>query len=228
MFGTVHYGAFAQMVIATEPSLSFHPKRISQLEGATLPVVGLTSIQALQWAGAPWTAQQNQTVFVTNGAGGTGTTGIQAAKAFGAGKVIAVTSTPNVPFVTALGADEVIDYKKTADVWHQVPDGSLDVVYDNLGLNGTVDKAMPKMKPGGRIVIIKGQLATHPRSDVQQTFLIMNSTRYADLDTLTHMVEGGQMKPHVQKTYGLTQWAEAFRTQQAGHVVGKLAVDVNA
>ena len=35
-------------------------------------------------------------------------------------------------------------------------DGTLDAIFDNLGINGTVDTGMPKMKPGGKIVIIKG------------------------------------------------------------------------
>ena len=72
-------------------------------------------------------------------------------------------------FVKGLGAGTVINYTKVQArdrcsaqssrvqyVWSTVEDGTLDIVLDNLGINDSVDTAMPKMKPGGRTVIIKG------------------------------------------------------------------------
>ena len=45
------------------------------------------------------------------GSGGTGTTGIQLAKAFGAGVVTTTTSADNFPYCKSIGADVLIDYK---------------------------------------------------------------------------------------------------------------------
>lgn len=46
----------------------------------TIPLAGLTSVEALQAMGAPWSAP-NLTMVVTSGTGGTGYIGVQLAKA---------------------------------------------------------------------------------------------------------------------------------------------------
>jgi NADPH2:quinone reductase len=73
-------------------------------------------------------------VLVLGGSGGTGTTGIQLAKAFGAGQVTTTTSADNFDYVKLIGADVAIDYK-TANWWDPsvVADDSIDVVYDCVG-----------------------------------------------------------------------------------------------
>ena len=50
--------------------------------------------------------------------------------------------------MTDLGADEVIDFTES-DVFDGVPDGSVDVVFDNYGANGTAQVAMNALRPGG-------------------------------------------------------------------------------
>ena len=67
-----------------------------------------------RYAGAPW--QTSPTVLVLGGSGGTGTTGIQLAKALGAGMVITTTSSDNFEYCKGLGADKLIDYR-TQNWW---------------------------------------------------------------------------------------------------------------
>ena len=93
---------------------------------------------------------------------GTGTTGIQLAKAFGAtGTLITTTSADNFDYCKALGATRAIDYK-TVNWWDQgvVDDDSLDVIYDTVGQEGTGDRAMAKLKTGGFYITIAGALAS--------------------------------------------------------------------
>ncbi|WP_148054020.1 zinc-binding dehydrogenase, partial [Pseudomonas brassicacearum] len=56
-------------------------------------------------------SKKGQKVFIQAGSGGVGTLAIQLAKHLGA-VVATTTSTANVPWVKALGADVVIDYKQ--------------------------------------------------------------------------------------------------------------------
>jgi len=219
-------GAYASQALSPESQFSLKPASLSMMQAASLPVVAMTSLQAMQWAGAPWSQASNTTVLILSGSGGTGFAAVQIAKAMGAASVIAVTSSSNVAWVRSLGADVVVDYHKES-VWDVVPADSVDVVYDNLGHPGDPDLAMGKLKPGGRLVVLAGAPASHLRPGRTQKFLIMNSSDYTSLDTMHAMVEEGSLHPHVQQVFPLTQFVKAFQTQQAGHVVGKLGISVS-
>ena len=64
------------------------PAQLTMTEAGTLPLVGLTSYQALALAGAPWPEGSNKTVVITSGAGGTGFLAVQMARAFAAGRIV--------------------------------------------------------------------------------------------------------------------------------------------
>ena len=81
-------GAWADYAVASETTLNAKPEPLSMSEAATLPLVGLTSYQALQLAGAPWAEGSNKTVVITSGAGGTGFIAVQLARAFFAGRIV--------------------------------------------------------------------------------------------------------------------------------------------
>ena len=71
----------------------------------------------------------NLTVVVTAGSGGTGSIGIELAKAWGAKHIVtATTGAAGMAFVRQLGADIVYDYKQE-DIFDALPDDSVDIVY---------------------------------------------------------------------------------------------------
>ena len=75
-----------------------------------LPLVAMTSLAALKTAGAPWHSGPGPrpTVMVLGGSGGCGSSGIQMAKAFGAGEIWTTTSADNFAYVKTLGATKVL------------------------------------------------------------------------------------------------------------------------
>src|SRR5438034_3025246 len=101
-------GAFADFAIVPENAAALKPANLDFVQAASIPMVGLTSWQALKERAR---LKPGQKVFVPAGSGGIGTFAIQLAKHLGA-KVGTTTSTGNVELVTGLGADEVVDYKK--------------------------------------------------------------------------------------------------------------------
>src|SRR5207244_1559108 len=117
-------------------------------EAASIPLVGLTSWQALAERA---NLQPGQKVLIHAGSGGVGTIAIQLAKHLGA-HVATTASTPNVDLVKSLGADVVVDYKKQAfeKVLHDY-----DLVLDTLG-GETLEKSLQVLKPGGKIISIAG------------------------------------------------------------------------
>ncbi len=159
--------------LALESQLWTVPRLMGFSEAGALPKVALTSIKALVWyAGAKndsmW--KNGPRVLILGGSGGTGSTGIQLAKAYGAADIVTTTSADNFAYCKSLGATRTIDYK-TQDWWNSavIPDGSVDVIYDCVGQQGTGDRAMAKLKTGGYYVTITGQLASHPKPGVKQS-----------------------------------------------------------
>jgi NADPH:quinone reductase-like Zn-dependent oxidoreductase len=101
-------GAFAEFIAIKENSLAIKPKKLTMEEAASIPLVGLTTWQALIEKA---NLQKGQKVFIQAGSRGVGTFAIQLAKHVGA-TVATTTSAANIDLVKGLGADIVIDYKK--------------------------------------------------------------------------------------------------------------------
>eukprot|EP00936_MAST-01D_sp_MAST-1D-sp1_P001681 g1681.t1 len=228
-------GAYAEYAVADEAQVGIKPPSITDGEAAALPLVALTSYQALVKTGAPhiapWgAANQNLTVMVTSGSGGTGHVAIQMAKAFGAAHVITVTNSANVAFVKALGADVVYDYTK-GDAFAQLPADSVDVVYDNFGAPGTADKAMNALRSDGVFIYLPGKgggVSKKPKKGVKQiNYGLCDSSKHEDLDALSAMIAAGQLRGHVQQSFELANVVQAFNTSFAGQVVGKLGIHVS-
>ena len=93
-------GTVADYVAVDNSVVSKKPENISFEEAASLPLIGLTSIQVLERVGL----KQGDRILIHAGSGGVGSFAIQYAKAKGA-YVYTTTSTKNVEWVKALGAD---------------------------------------------------------------------------------------------------------------------------
>lgn len=225
-------GAYAEYALADEAQVGLKPPTLSHVEAASLPLVALTSLQALRKT-QPWPVPgsgQNLSVVVTSGAGGTGFVGIQLARALGASDVVtAVGSEEHAQFVRSLGATRVVNYK-TQSLWDFLGKDSVDVVFDNFGAPNTADAAMAAIRTGGKFIFLPGKggaLSKHPKPGVTQlNFGYTDSSSHADLDDLSSFVTSGQLKAHVDQSFELAQVIEAFNASVAGHVMGKIGITV--
>ena len=96
-------------------------------------------------------------VFINGGSGGTGTFGIQIAKALGC-SVTTTCSGPNVELCKSLGADEVIDYRTTELVPHLKRQGAqYDLIVDNVNTPDLYWNAQHYLRPEGAYVPIAGE-----------------------------------------------------------------------
>ncbi len=73
-------GGMAEYAVVRCAQAGIAPRAINLTAAGTIPLAGLTSVEALQAMGAPW-PQPNLTMVVTSGTGGTGYIGVQLAKA---------------------------------------------------------------------------------------------------------------------------------------------------
>src|SRR6266498_5659567 len=149
-------GALAEFAVVPENAAAHKPANLDFVQAASIPMVGLTSWQALKERAK---LKPGQKVFIPAGSGGIGTFAIQLAKHLGA-KVGTTTSTDNVALVQSLGADEVIDYKKQEfeEVLRDY-DAVLGTVRGN-----TIEKSLRILKPKSNVVSLIGPQTPHSRA----------------------------------------------------------------
>jgi NADPH:quinone reductase-like Zn-dependent oxidoreductase len=141
-------GALADFALVPESAAALKPPNLDFVQAASIPMVGLTSWQALKERAH---LRPGQKVFIPAGAGGIGTFAIQLAKSLGA-RVGTTTSSGNVDLVRSLGADEVIDYKKQQ--FEDVLRG-YDAVLGTVR-GDAIEKSLRILKPNSSVVSLVG------------------------------------------------------------------------
>lgn len=223
-------GGLAEYVCVTEDSLVLKPANISFEQSSAVPVSGMTALQGLHDKGQ---VQAGQHVLINGGSGGVGTLAIQLAKAFGA-HVTAVSSTKNLDLVRSIGADVAIDYTNI-DFTHNRQ--QYDLILDAVG-NRTISDLKHALKPHGQAVIIgitslpkllkHAIMGTLTSTKTQKLGLLGTfKPNLADLMTLQKYLESGQLVPVIDRTYPLSDTAEAMRYLEAGHATGKVVITVD-
>ena len=210
-------GAFAQFAATAAGQVAAAPTNLSPAEAASLPLVGVSALQAVtEHIGL----QAGQKIFV-NGAGGIGAIAIMIAKNIGA--YVATTATGDgLEEVKKLGADEVIDFK-SQDFAEVLKD--YDAVFDTVG--NDFSKTLTILKKGG-IAVTMGMGADPAKAAELGVTVIGQSTKVttAALNELTKLIEAGVVVPQVAKTFTLDQIVEAFTAREDGSVRGKVVINI--
>jgi NADPH:quinone reductase-like Zn-dependent oxidoreductase len=207
------------------------PAGLTLEQAAAIPTAGVTALQALRDHGA---LRPGQKVLINGAAGGVGTFAVQIAKALG-GEVTAVCSTQNVELARSLGADHVIDYSQ-ADFARTGE--RYDLVVD-VAASRSVRTLRRVVKPRGTLVLVgasKGRwiapLARFFGAKLLSRFVSQDLTwfmadiRREDLVALKDLVEAGQVTPVIDRTYPLSQTADALRYLETMHARGKVVITV--
>ena len=235
-------GSFAEYIAVDSEVVCLKPSNLDFYDAASLPLVGLTTIQAFDRANL----KSGDKVLIHAGSGGIGTFAIQYAKTKGA-YVYTTTSTKNVPWVKELGADSVIDYKEE-NYLDIVKD--IDIVYDTLGGNYTVE-AFDVIKQGGKVVSIVGELDEESVKELNLNVLIRfilslkrrkitkqikkKSAYYkmvlmkpngAQLMDIKQLAEAQLVKPVIDKTYAFSDAIKALLYQKSGRAKGKVILKI--
>jgi NADPH:quinone reductase-like Zn-dependent oxidoreductase len=226
-------GSLAEYVRGTDKSfLVPKPAGLTFEQAAAVNMAGTAALQALRDKGQ---IKPGQRVLINGASGGVGTFAVQIAKAFGA-HVTAVCSTRNVEQARSLGADEVIDYTKQ-DFTRSGQ--RYDLILD-VASSGSLSSRTRVLEPNGTLVgvgsaddagtasIVAGLLETAVRSRLGSQkmpfFLAKNSNE--DLLVLTELIEAGKVRPVIDRTYPLSETAEAIRYVEAGHARAKVVITV--
>jgi NADPH:quinone reductase-like Zn-dependent oxidoreductase len=228
------FGALAEYVAVPENrAVVLKPANVSDAQAAAVAIAGITALQALRDRGH---IHAGQNVLVNGASGGVGTFAVQIAKSFGA-TVTGVCSTKNVELVRSLGADRVIDYTQ-----EDFTKGTqrYDLILDNVSTHSLLDYKRV-LNPSGAYVIVGstdpgywfGWLVQPLQAWLLSPFtsqsfgMMLAELNKDDLATLAGLMESGKLTPVIDRTYKLSEAAEALRYLEKGHARGKVVVTVD-
>ncbi|WP_236654639.1 NAD(P)-dependent alcohol dehydrogenase [Streptacidiphilus anmyonensis] len=225
---------FAEYARSRADKLTAKPANLTFAEAATVPISGLTALQAVRDHGQ---VREGRRVLVIGASGGVGSFAVQVAKAFGA-EVTAVcgAGAAKAALVRSLGADEVVDHTAVDPTDGRV---RYDVILDTGG-NRPLSRLRRALTATGRLVIVGGETDgrwlggtdRQIRAQLLSPFVgqrlgsFVASENAADLTVLRELVEAGRILPAVDRTFPLAETPAAIRHLLDGRTCGKVAVTV--
>jgi NADPH:quinone reductase-like Zn-dependent oxidoreductase len=227
-------GAVAEYVCVRADRVTSKPARATFEQAAALPWAGLTALQGLLTG----KIHAGQKVLINGASGGVGTFALQIAKTFDT-EITAVCSTRNVEMARTLGADHVVDYTKEDFTKREE---RYDLLFDNVQSRSFAERRR-LLKPDGICVMAGiggagshegqlGRIAGTFAAWFRSRFIDQKFERYvtrndrADLKFLSDLMAEGKVTPFVEKTYRLSETAEALRYFEQGHARGKIVITI--
>jgi NADPH:quinone reductase-like Zn-dependent oxidoreductase len=230
VFGFDMFGAYAEYKCMPEDgALAIKPANMSYEEAASVPNGTLTALPFLRDKGK---IQSGQTALIYGASGSVGAAAVQLARYYGA-EVTGVCSTPNLEWVKALGAGQVIDYTREDFTKNGK---SYDIIFDTVGKRSFSECKSSLTDEGIYLTTvptpaIMAQALWPAKSGSKKVRFVAaglrpTSEKIKDLDFLTGLIEAGKLKAAIDRVYPLEQIAEAHRYVEQGHKKGNVVITV--
>jgi NADPH:quinone reductase-like Zn-dependent oxidoreductase len=222
-------GTYAEYVTVPEDGIVAPlPKKLSFEEAAGMCDGGITSLNFLTNLG---NIQAGQKILINGASGSLGTAAVQIAKHYGA-EVTGVCSTKNVEMVAALGADHVIDYTKY-DFTSLT--NAYDLIYDTVGArsfaecrNALTEKGI-YASPVLGMPLLSDMVVTSvfgkKKAKFSATGALPTKETKRLLKILIEIIEAGNLKGILDRTYPLEYLADAHEYVDKGHKRGNVVLD---
>ena len=179
-------------------------------------------------------------ILVYGATGAIGSAAVQIAKSLGL-RVTAVCGTANVDLVKGIGADKVVDYQTTD---FTMDERRYDLVLDAVGKSsfrrcrrllkakgiytrtdfGRVARMAPFIIPAFAGMMLMG-LVTRLLGGRRIMFVFPRPDPEG-VRILTELIESGEFKPVIDRTYPLEEIAEAYRYVETGQKIGNVVIRV--
>jgi NADPH:quinone reductase-like Zn-dependent oxidoreductase len=216
------YGVFG------ENGLVEIPRHLSYEEAATLPCAALTAWNALVVSGKLKAGDS----VLTLGTGGVSIFALQFAKIHGARVIVTSSSDQKLAKAEDLGADEIINYKKTPEWDMEVLRLTNRIGVDHVvevGGAGTLSKSLNSVRIGGHVVMI-GVLAGAGEFDARS--VLMKAVRMQGIlvgsrqmfEEMNKAIEGNGLKPVIDKVFSFKEVPEALRYMESCSHLGKIVI----
>lgn len=233
-------GGYAERAAAPLATTFDVPDGVDDGTACALVLQGTTAWHILRTSAR---IQPGETVVVMAAAGGVGTLAVQLARTFGAGRVVAVASSPEKRALAAeLGADATVDSGEqdlTAAI-REACGGRSDVVLEMTG-GPTTAACLATLAPFGRLVMY-GMASRQPTPPVDLGALTVRSQGVigfwlvhamrdparllaGPMAELLDLVARGELRAVIGDTYALGDARRAHEDLRARRTVGKLLLD---
>ena len=219
-------GGFAQYAVAPESVLAHRPAQLTFAEASTIPQAGAIALQGTAGVTA------GRRVLINGAGGGSGSFAIQLAKRLGA-HVTGVDNARKLSFMSALGADEVIDYERN-DFTRQAR--AYDLILD-LAAHRSVFAYRRALAPGGRYRCVGGSVPTLLRVLTLGSVVGRVTRRRIGVlavkqgpsffEPLASLCVAGEVSIHIDRTFTLDEVPAALAHVGEGRALGKVVVTVS-
>lgn len=225
-------GGCAEFVVVPVANLIARPASLSATDAAAIPIPYLTA-----WTMLTRKAQliAGETVLIQAGGSGVSVAAIQIAKMLGATVITTVGSDEKFELAKKLGADHVINYKKTPfrEEVKRILAGSqkrgCEVVLEHVG-GATFLESMKCLAWGGRLVTCGATSGSKIEIDLKPVFFknisILGSTMgsRADLIRVVGLVAAGKLNAVVDSVFPMSEYIDAQKKLESRDVFGKVVV----
>ncbi|HSC27364.1 MAG TPA: NAD(P)-dependent alcohol dehydrogenase [Vicinamibacterales bacterium] len=205
VFGTttgLATGSYAEYIcVPAMGMLATIPPNISFEEAAPVPIGATTALQFLRRGGIA----RGKRVLVIGASGSVGSYAVQIAARFGA-LVTGVSSGRNRELVTSLGAEDMIDYTEQD---FTRTDDRFDLIFDAVG-SGSAGRAKRLLAANAVLVSVRSP----------------TSENLSDLIAVRDLLQGGEIRAVIDRSYPLAEIREAHRYVEQGRKVGNVLVTI--
>ena len=217
---TAPVGAQAEQVVLDSDAVAPAPRSVPAAEASTIPLNGLTAVQALDLLAL----QPGQWLLVTGAAGALGGFALELAALRGL-RTVAVAAAPDEELVRRLGADEFVARTQGLGeaVRRVVPagvDGALDAAVVGVA-------ALDAVRDKGSFVAVAAGAAPLPLrgTRVHNVWIRTDGPQLAELAAL---VDARRLTPRVAATLPLEEVAAAHQRVAAGGLRGRIVLQLTA
>ena len=229
-------GAYSEYAIAPTWRLVPIPAGVDAQHAAAVMLQGMTAHYLTH---STYPLKAGETALVHAAGGGTGQLLVQIAKRCGVRVIGTVSTDEKAALAREAGADEVINYIQTdfeVEVKRLTNNIGVDVVYDSVGKD-TFDKSLNCIRRRGYMVLFGASSGAVAPIDPQtlnakgslfltRPFLAHYTADRAELlgrvNDLFKWIAAGELKVRIDKTFPLTEVAEAHRYLEGRQSKGKI------
>ncbi|MCM3739454.1 zinc-binding dehydrogenase [Oceanobacillus luteolus] len=222
-------GTYAEYIIVPAENIAPKPEFLSWEEAAALPLAGVTAFRSLMYRG---NLNKGETVLIPGIGSGVALFALQIAVAHGANVYVTSSSDEKLVKAQELGAKGGVNYRNenwAKELKQEM--GGADLVIDGVG-GDTFKDLIYLCNPAGRIVSfgatrgpVKELVLPHvffKQIDIKGT--TMGSPE--DFQDMVDFFEEHKISPYVDKTYSLSEAADALKYMEEGKNFGKITLQI--
>jgi NADPH:quinone reductase-like Zn-dependent oxidoreductase len=222
-------GTMAELMAIDARSVSRVPAHLSDAEAATLPCAALTAWRALVSEGR---VKAGDTVVV-QGTGGVSLFALQFAKLLGACAIVTSSSDAKLERAKALGADALINYRRTPEWGAAARDLAGGEGVDHIievGGEQTLGQSLRAVRVGGTLSLIG--VLSGGKMDVRLGPIVTRAVRLQgvtvgsreDFEAMARAIEQHRLRPVIDKVFPFDDLRPALDHLSSGAQFGKVCI----